>query len=295
MTLDLPARPPFSLRAVARSHGWFSLAPYGWDDSTESLSYVARPGSGRVVEIVIQESASGVRIQADDSLSEPEWGEIADRVAWMLGLEQDLSTFYDLARKEPKLAHLEEQAQGRILRSPTLFEDGVKTILTTNTSWAGTIRMVTALVSQYGAPLPSDPSRRAFPSPNELAATDEQTLRSEARLGYRAPFVLELARSVATGILDLESLRSPSIPTAELRKRLLAIKGIGEYAAASLLMLLGRYDFVPVDSWALNMVSHEWYEGQPIGRGEVEQAFEQWGEWKGLAYWFWDWSSASQA
>jgi 3-methyladenine DNA glycosylase/8-oxoguanine DNA glycosylase len=295
MTLDLPARLPFSLRAVARSHGWFSLAPYGWDDSTGELSYVGRLGSSRVVEIVIQENASGVRVRVDDSLSEPEWSEIAIHVAWMLDLDQDFSTFYDLARKEPKLAHLEERAQGRILRSPTLFEDGVKTILTTNTSWAGTIRMVAALVSQYGVPLSSDPSRHTFPSPDELAATNEQTLRSEARLGYRAPFVLELARSVATGTLDLESLRNPSIPTAELRKRLLAIKGIGEYATASLLMLLGRYDFVPVDSWALKMVSHEWYDGRPVGRGEVEQAFEQWGEWKGLAYWFWDWSYVDQA
>ena len=295
MTLDLPAHPPFSLRAVARSHGWFSLRPYSWDDGAGRLSFVGRLGSGRVVEIVIQESASGVRVRVDDSLSEPEWGEIADQVTWMLDLDQDLSTFYDLARKEPKLAHPEEQAQGRILRSPTLFEDSVKTILTTNTSWAGTIRMVAALVSQYGVPLPSDPSRHTFPSPDELAATTEQMLRSETRLGYRAPFVLELARSVASGILDLESLRDPSIPTPELRTRLLAIKGMGEYTTASLLMLLGRYDFVPVDSMAIKRVSHEWYDGKPVGRGEVEQAFEQWGEWKGLVYWFWDWSSESQA
>jgi 3-methyladenine DNA glycosylase/8-oxoguanine DNA glycosylase len=246
------------------------------------------------VELLIQESTSGVRVQVDDSLDEPEWGEIADQVTWMLDLDQDLSTFYDLTRKEPKLAHLEEQAKGRILRTPTLFEDGVKTILTTNTSWAGTIRMVEALVSQYGASLPSDPSRHTFPGPDELAATNEQRLRSEARLGYRAPFVLELARSVATGTLDLESLRSPSIPTEELSKRLLAIKGIGEYATASLLMLLGRYDCVPVDSMAIKRVSREWYDGEPVGRTEVKQAFEPWGEWKGLAYWFWDWSSASQ-
>jgi hypothetical protein len=46
---------------------------------------------------------------------------------------------------------------------------------------------------------------------------------------------------------------------------------------------------------AIKRVSYEWYDSKPVGRGEVEQAFEQWGEWKGLAYWFWDWSAASQA
>jgi 3-methyladenine DNA glycosylase/8-oxoguanine DNA glycosylase len=109
-------------------------------------------------------------------------------------------------------------------------------------------------------------------------------------LGYRAPYVVELARSVVSGELDLESLKWTDTPTVELRKRLLAIKGVGQYAAANLLMILGRYDFVPVDSWALKLVSHEWYGGEAVGRVEVEAAFEHWGEWKGLAFWFWDWS-----
>ena len=208
----------------------------------------------------------------------------------MLGLEQDLSPFYAQTRQEPKLAQVEASAQGRILRSPTLFEDTVKTILTTNTAWSGTIRMTEKLVGRFGSPLPADPDRRAFPTPEQLADTDEATLRSEAGLGYRAPYVLQLARDVAAGTLDLESLKAADIPTAELRQQLLAIKGVGDYAAANLLMILGRYDFIPVDSWAFKMVSHEWYGGESVGRAQVEDAFERWGEWRGLAYWCWDWS-----
>jgi 3-methyladenine DNA glycosylase/8-oxoguanine DNA glycosylase len=290
MKLTLSARPPFFLSAVVGSHGWVRLAPFGEDDLTGGLTYVERLDSGRVVEMIIQEATGGVSVEVDGQLSEAERDEVAREVEWMLGLEQDFSAFFTLAREEPKLAHMEEQAQGRLLRSPTLFEDTVKTILTTNTSWAGTIRMVEALVSQFGAPLPADPTRHAFPAPDQLASADEPTLRTEARLGYRAPYVLELARSVASGTLDLESLKTTDIPTAQLRKGLLAIKGVGEYAVANLLMLLGHYDFIPVDSWALKMVSHEWYGGEPVGRAEVEAAFERWGEWKGLAYWFWDWS-----
>ena len=290
MRLTLSARPPFSLSTVVGSHGWVRLAPFGEDDRTGGLTYVGQLDSGRVVEMLIQEVAGGVSVEVDGQLSEAEQAEVARKVEWMLGLGQDFSAFYALAREEPKLVHVEERAQGRVLRSPTLFEDTVKTILTTNTSWAGTIRMVKTLVSQFGAPLPADPTRHAFPTPDQLAATDEETLRSTAGLGYRAPYVLELARSVASGTLDLEGFKTADIPTPQLRKRLLAIKGVGEYAAANLLMLLGRYDFVPVDSWALKMVSHEWHGGESVGRAEVEAAFEHWGEWKGLAYWFWDWS-----
>jgi hypothetical protein len=37
------------------------------------------------------------------------------------------------------------------------------------------------------------------------------------------------------------------------------------------------------------MVLHEWYDDQPVGKAEVEAALERWGDWKGLAYWFWEW------
>jgi 3-methyladenine DNA glycosylase/8-oxoguanine DNA glycosylase len=294
MRLTLSARPPFSLSAVVGSHGWVRLAPFDKDDRTGGLVRVERLDSGRVVEMRIQEATGGVCVEVDGPLSAAERDEVAGKVEWMLGLGQDFSVFYTLAREEPKLAPVVERAQGRLLRSPTLFEDTIKTITTTNTSWSGTIRMVEALVSRFGAPLPADPTRRAFPTPYQLAAADEETLRSEAKLGYRAPYALELARSVTSGDLDLESLKTADLPTTQLGKQLLAIKGVGAYAMANLLMLLGRYDYIPMDSWAFKLVSHEWHGGKPVGRAEVEAAFEHWGDWKGLAYWFWDWSYTSE-
>jgi 3-methyladenine DNA glycosylase/8-oxoguanine DNA glycosylase len=253
------------------------------------LTRVERLSRGRVVELRMRDSGPGVSVDGVDGLTEVERQEVADKARWMLQLDLDLGPFYALARDEPHLAHLEGSARGRILRSPTLFEDVVKTILTTNVQWSGTIRMVKALVSGFGDPLPAEPARHAFPTPERLAATDEEALRS-AGLGYRAPYVLELARSITEGDLDLEGLRGAELSTPELRKRLLAIKGVGDYAAANLLILLGHFDFLPVDSWAMTMVSREWHGGEPVGRAEVEAAFEGWGEWKGLAFWFWDWT-----
>jgi len=266
------------------------LAPFAVEQDSGRLVRVEQLVTGRVIELQMEGATDGVAVEIGADLDEAECREIEAKVTWMLGLDQDLSAFYALAREEPKLAHVEGQAQGRLLRSPTLFEDVVKTILTTNTTWNGTIRMAEALVSQFGRPLPGDPARHAFPAPEQLAAADEGMLRTEARLGYRAPYVLALARAVVSGDLDLEALKSVDLATAELRQRLLALKGVGEYAVANLLMLLERYDFVPVDSWALKLVSHEWYGEGSVGRTEVEAAFARWGQWKGLAYWFWDWS-----
>jgi 3-methyladenine DNA glycosylase/8-oxoguanine DNA glycosylase len=289
MRVPLQAIPPFNFTTVLDSHGWVQLTPFGRGEDG-ALTYVAQLDSGRVAEVVVRAAGTGVEVAVGDDLTSGEQAQIVQMATWMLGLAQDFSAFYALAHTEPKLAHVEQNAQGRMLRSPTLFEDVVKTILTTNTTWSGTKRMAAALAQHYGAALPADGTRHAFPRPERLAAADPDALRQGAKLGYRAPYIRELGERVVSGALDLESLKDPALPTAEVRKQLLAIKGVGGYAAATLLMLLGHYDAVPVDSWARKLVSHEWYGGQPIGDAEVEEAFAAWGPWKGLVYWNWKWA-----
>jgi len=183
-----------------------------------------------------------------------------------------------------------ERQAGRVLRSPTLFEDVIRTILTTNTLWKHTLRMCRELTSRYGDPLTCEPDLHAFPTAESLAGVDEPALREACRMGYRAPYIAELSQRVASASLDLEALKTSSLSTPELRKELMTIKGVGGYAAANLLMLFGRYDYVPVDSWALTTVSKEFFGGEKITPKQVLQTFEPWGKWQGLVYWFWDWT-----
>jgi 3-methyladenine DNA glycosylase/8-oxoguanine DNA glycosylase len=208
----------------------------------------------------------------------------------MLALDQDFTEFYNLARQEPKLVRMVERQAGRVLRSPTLFEDVIRTLLTTNTLWKHTLRMCRELTSRYGEPLPCEPEQHTFPTPHRLAQVDETELRELCRMGYRDQYVHELSQRVASDELDLEALKTSALPTTELRKELMSIKGVGGYAAANLLMLLGRYDYVPVDSWALKVVSNEFFGGEKVTPKQVLSTFERWGKWQGLAYWFWDWN-----
>lgn len=290
MIIELAANPPFSLHSVIHSHGWAALAPFNLNSDNGEFNYTFQLTNKRVIKLNFEQIPDGVAIETNHSLDQKEKDEISTAVNWMFALDQDFSEFYELAREEPKLQHAAEKAQGRLLRSPKLFEDTIKTILTTNTAWSGTIRMNKALVDQFGESLSGDNSQQAFPTAESIAASDEAALRNAARLGYRAPYILSLAQAIASGHLDLESFKSSELPGEEVRKELLSIKGVGNYAAANLLMLLGYYNYLTIDSWALKMVSHEWYGGEPITPLEVEQAFEKWGDWKGLAYWLWDWS-----
>ncbi|MEW5829803.1 MAG: hypothetical protein AB1846_13000 [Chloroflexota bacterium] len=304
-TFSLPARQPFNFHNTVRSHGWYQVAPFHYDEAASLLTYVLRLSGGKVVELRLTPAPDGLQVETA-ALTEAEQAEVSERVDWMFGLQRDFSDFYAATRHEPKLAHVEPNAYGRVLRSPTFFEDVVRTILTTNTLWAATKRMTLNLVTQFGEPVTgrgsSNPEqggakdvsrpdyRKAFPTPERLAAASEEQLRNETRLGYRSPYLIELARRAASGELDIEAFKTSGLPTLELRKELMKIKGIGAYAAANLLMILGRPDFIPIDSWATKMVSLEWHDGQPVTPAEVESHFERWGQWKGMAYWFWNWS-----
>ena len=271
------------------SHGWARLAPFFVERRTAALGRVERLSTGRVVELLIREAGDGVTVETSARLEGVEREEVARKVWWMLRLGEDLSPFYEAVRGDSRLAHLEREGKGRILRSPTIFEDVVKVVLTTNTTWDRTVQMVEALVARYGDPLPTDPSRHAFPTPVQLAAAREEDLRSIG-MGYRAPYLIDLARRVADGEVDLERLKDGNLPADRVREILRDLPGVGKYAAALLMVLMGRYDAVPVDTVARERVSREWYGGRRVSDEEVERAFAPWGEWKGLVYWWWPWS-----
>lgn len=290
MILNIPAKPPFSLSSVITSHGWMRLKPFQTTEGDNILIYTYQTKDLQVVRLVIQQSTDGVVVELVGEVEENRLEEITSAITWMLALDEDFTEFYALASQESKLQHVEKNAQGRLLRSPTLFEDMVKTILTTNTSWSGTIRMTAALVEQFGDPMPGSNHEYAFPTPERIARSDEKTLRELTRLGYRAPYILQLAQEVSSGSLDLEVYKSGEMEADQVHSQLLSIKGIGNYAAANLMMLLGYYDYLTIDSWALKMVSQEFFNGDPISPQDVKDVFESWGKWKGLVYWLWNWS-----
>lgn len=203
--LSLSARGPFDFVAAARSHGWCRLAPFSWDEERRELRRVEELTGGTVVRLRMRGAEGGVvEVETPEKLRRPDLDEIREKVNWMLRLDEDFSEFYELCRTEPGLAHVRRKRQGRLLRSPTLFEDVVKTILTTNTTWPQTEGMVSRLVAALGRPFLPDPSSRAFPSPTAIARAGEDFLATEIRLGYRAPYIAELSRRVAAGELELE-------------------------------------------------------------------------------------------
>jgi 3-methyladenine DNA glycosylase/8-oxoguanine DNA glycosylase len=279
---------PVDLWRTVMSHGVADLPPNRIDEDARTLETTVALPRGRPQTVLVEEGPSGKgRLTGrGGTRSEP----VFDAVGHMLRLDEDLSEFYALAREDPDLAWVASGA-GRLMRSQTVFEDVVKTICTTNTTWSGTVRMVSAIVEHLGDAAPGAPAEgpfgRAFPSPESMAAAPEDFYRDVARAGYRGAYLRSLAESVACGDVDLDVLAMASaeeLPDDEVAERLLALPGVGPYAAAHVMMLVGRYSRLVLDSWTRPKFA-SLKGGKPVKDAAIERRFRRYGPYSGLAFW----------
>ncbi|MEX2275827.1 MAG: Fe-S cluster assembly protein HesB [Actinomycetota bacterium] len=288
-----PGGEPIDLRRTIDSHGFSDLPPMRLDERSHALE-VTLPlhrGRPRRVRIGAGRRGQGAVEVAGPPLSTTAARDVLAAVRDVLRMDEDLSGFYALIANDPDLAWATTGA-GRMLRSPTVFEDVVKTICTTNCAWSGTRRMVDAIVTHLGVPAigppPDGPYGRAFPSPATMASADEGFYREVARAGYRGAYLIALARSVADGALDLEAWgRSDpeELPDDELEERLLAIAGVGPYAAAHIMMTLGRSSRLILDSWTRPTYARLAGHRRIPKDSTIERRFRRYGRWAGLAFW----------
>jgi hypothetical protein len=121
--------------------------------------------------------------------------ELTRRITRMLQLDVDTSEFAEMARASERHAWVAETGFGRLLCGTTVWEDAVKIIATTNTTWAQTVRMVGLLVEKCGRD-------GAFPTPHDVLRFSEEELQRDCRLGYRAKSIRALATGIESGAID---------------------------------------------------------------------------------------------
>lgn len=296
---------PVNFARTVLSHGVAMLPPMSVDLSgaTFRVTLSLSETSARTVSVVPVGEAHALLSIAGRSPGPVQRARLLDLVRHILRLDEDLSPFYELCMEDPALAWT-SQGAGRLMRSATVFEDVVKTICTTNCAWSATERMVGAIVEHLGVAAPGAPasgaSGRAFPSPHAMAEAGEGFYRDVARAGYRGRYLLSLARSVAEEEVILEEMGSApreELPDEAIFARLTALPGVGPYAAAHIMMMIGRYSELVLDSWSRPTYAHL------VGKSTVKDAsivrrFRRYGPWAGLAFWLFltrDWVAEPDA
>jgi len=280
---------PVDLGRTLLSHGFVELPPMRLDEDVPALE-VTLLADGRTARTIdIRAGRKGrARVSVLGRAPSQRLAEkLLDRARHVLALDEDLSAFYALVSTDVDLAWAQAGA-GRLVRSPTVFEDVIKTICTTNTVWSATTKMVTALVTNLGPAAPG--GRHAFPTPEAMAEQEEGFYTDVVRAGYRGPYLRTIATYVADQSLDLEALLDPELPDAEVEARLLALPGVGPYATAQMLMLLGRYSRLILDSWSRPKYAK--LRGRKASDKTIERRFRRYKRYAGLAFWLYvtrDW------
>jgi len=286
-----PRGEPVDLWRTLVSHGFHELAPTSLDEATRTLSLTVRVPRGKPRRVAISAGRRGyARVDISGAVPAAAARDaITDSVARVLHLDQDLSAFYAIAANDPQLSWAATGA-GRMLRSTTVFEDVVKTLCTTNCSWGLTVTMVNALVTNLGdAPAGErNALHSAFPTADVMAGQNERFYRDVVRSGYRAPRFIELAELQATGAIDLEALGASSrdeIPDEEVERQLLALPGIGPYAAAHVMMTIGRNSKLILDSWTRPKYKRVTNARRQPTDAQIAKRFRRYGAEAGLAFW----------
>jgi N-glycosylase/DNA lyase len=269
------------VRAI-HSHGLVALRPGEIDDITPSYALNVRIGP-RIRRLVFTQHDTELCVSTNGEVTARDRERIEALTRRIFRLDHDLSLFYRMIADDPRLSWA--IGAGRLLCSPTVFEDTIKTICTTNCSWAATTRMIDALVSLGGG---------AFPGAQKLAQTPDAWFAQTARMGYRGPYVRAIANDVASGTLDLERLVPQTASAQETEEALLALPGIGPYAAAHTMQLLGFHHRLVLDSWTRPRYLK--LSGKTRAKdATIVRDFKRYGAYAGLAFWLYltrDWVTA---
>ena len=284
MRFTIPLPPDFSFWRTVYSHGWSSLPPFRIDQEKKRVHLVLHLSSGNIAALSMRPAPDNkLLVETDSTLTANERREIDAVVNACFRLDEGFSEFYAEAKRYPRFRWIPKTGSGRMLRAPTVFEDVVKMICTTNCSWALTQAMVGNLCRTLGAN--GQEAGHTFPPPGAIADCSEKFLRKKIRAGYRAPYLLELSKRIVNNEINPESWRTSDLPTEELFEEVRSVKGVGPYAAGNVLKLLGRYDYLGVDSWCRKQFSELHKNGRSVSDKVIGRFYEPFGKWKGLFFW----------
>lgn len=262
----IPVPSDFLLPRDVCSYGYFLLFPNNWSPDDQAFTRVLDLPQGPATLRITQAKGVGspLRIDSSRGLDKKEIASARSSLARMLRLEEDESHADRFHSLDPRF---KKSGRFRLLRSPTLFEDIIKTVTSCNVTWTSTIIMNRRLCECFGR-------GGAFPSARRLARTPPALLRGRCSVGYRDRRIIEIARlfaaaasrrakpgdaplpptitgkgaSRALTALDPAWFEHPSTPDDAIHEALLLLPGIGPYAAANIMQLLGRYSRLPLDT-----------------------------------------------
>jgi len=236
----------YNLKTTCHIHGWKNLAPFHWDEKTKTLHFALMALDEPLdIQVMQDKKLLTVAVTSFNKIKTAHKDFIQQAVSRALDLTTDTTELYKISKTiNPGTTALIKQGAGRLLRAPSLWEDAAKTLFTTNCSWSLTKIMSAAACSSVFSQVTLQ-NTFPFPSAEKISRITAAKLKEKMRVGYRAPFIKNLAKVLSQ---ENDLTRFDRLSEHDLREFFSNINGFGPYATNHMLILCGFYNQVPVDS-----------------------------------------------
>jgi DNA-3-methyladenine glycosylase II len=241
--LELPVRPPFRLDLTIEALRRLASNTVDVVGSDGTYYRALHDGAGTSAIAVRARGARAIEVRATGS-SAARW---LDVVARMLGTTVDVTRWHERSAGIPWLAPIARTLRGvRPPRYPTLWEACAHAILFQQISIHAAAAVMRRAVDLLGAPVEAEDVRCiAFPPPQRWLDAPEAQLRGVGISTNKVAHLKSAAAAILGGTVDEAALEQ--MPTVEAADRLQAIRGIGAWSAAVILLRgLGRLDTFPL-------------------------------------------------
>ncbi|KAM7509750.1 hypothetical protein LguiB_008625 [Lonicera macranthoides] len=265
------------LEEAVCNHGFFMMAPNDWNPLTKTLTRPLRLDDSSTSAIVSVShdgtNPNSLRIRIHPihhhrPISSSDCQAVLDQVRWMLRISsKDENNMIEFQKVYPEA---KKKGFGRLFRSPTLFEDTVKSLLLCACGIRRTLEMAENLCKLQSKL--TDGIIRGPPTPNSKDPAH----------------ILNFAKKVENGKIKLEKYEQ-EISSKKIYDSLMKINGFGPFVCANVLMCLGFYHKVPVDSKTMRHLRQDHgieIHKKKTDKAIVEQIYDKYAPFQCLAYWF---------
>lgn len=245
MAALIPVSPPYRLDRTLSCGQAFR---WQWQDGTATGVFAGR-------QVRLKQEQHRIRVEG---LQKPEQ---LTALQHYLAVDEPLRTIEETLRHDRILRRILPHTTGIALMRQDPWECLVSFVISAFNNIPKIELTLEKLCHRYGGP---------FPSPQTLAGARLRELRS-CLLGYRAPYLLEMAKRIAAGGFELSELAD--VPYAEARKLLLTLPGVGHKVAdCVLLFAYGKGEAFPVDVWVKRAVERWYFSGRPATEKRIRDA-----------------------
>jgi DNA-3-methyladenine glycosylase II len=277
----IEVRAPFDLGLSLRAAAAFAPVPPGEE---ERLRLPLRLGERLLLAEARQVGRRPARLEISCPACRPggrDMKEVVERTCRAVSAGLDLRPFYRMTAGHPVMARVAGRLRGlKPLRPPELFDMAVIAVTEQQISLHAAYRVRTRFLQLFGTEVDGV---TAFPSPRELAGRTVEELRACGLSGRKARYLLELARGIVEGRVDLDELEN--MDDRQAREYLTSLRGFGLWTAEYIMVRgLGRTDVVPADDLGIrSLVGLYLGDGSRMTAEEARRALAPFAPWRGLA------------